>query len=150
MKKLISILIILLILAVVGISGCTDNTTSSPKEFQVGNSTFKAPSDYNVNETFNGSSDEVFGKIKLTSGNKSIEVFQFHNEINMKNIIFLLYPTNRFKETNTSIANVSVRVFKLGTTQAYFFQKNGKFYDVEIYANDSKNETITMIISSIN
>lgn len=151
-----SLIILFLIISIVYISGCTSSTN---KEFNVGNSSFILPNEFKEMNS-SGLYTEYGNTIELNnSGNvTNIMIIEFVNKTKMNDEIYEEFNSQDmkeyFKSYNKTINGVHVWVFddvELAT-RTYFFEKNGKYYMIDVWfknANDRSDYPGSTIIQSM-
>lgn len=153
-RKILGLIGILIL--VVFVSGCTSSTN---KEFSVGNSTFEIPGDWEQEYASNGTGGSGVTAIKKYEYEVIIQQYPNLNSYNddyKKSA--LQYSLDTVDINGTSVKTIETsRSYNSDPTQypyfLYYFEKNGIYYSLSIAytETDTKdvNETATDIISTL-
>ena len=151
------ILFISVIILIVFVSGCTSNSA----EYEVGNSTFSVPNEYQMNPSFNESKMAYGYRTFLNSTDKSISVTEFFNKesfnqelSDFREPMETIRGEPLYRESNKTINGTQVIIFEdTGMPfKDYFFEKNGNYYWIAIYLPDNSNihdDLANMVISTL-
>lgn len=159
-KVLITIIIVLIVSIgiVIGLMGFASSNSS---QYTVGNSTFSVPKEYELNPIYKVQNKDYGYRIFLNSTEKDIDVTEFTSKEKMDERVSSFRIPDRtirgdllYKEQKKNINGTDVIRFEdTGMPfKYYFFEKNGKYYGIDIYLPDNSNihdELATMIISTL-
>lgn len=157
--------ILLLIGLIVAISGCTSSSINSNSSYNIGNSTFELADTWkNVKNSENVAQT---ANITLLSYNGGEDLYIYVKQFSNKNIFDSEYATSKTtpnSEIKTlNISGVPVKYTQVGfiitdqpnlagsrVTTDYYFQKNGKYFDVAFEDYRTNNSNKSMINDALN